>query len=42
MQPKLRAYQERAVMEASAALADSRSVLFVCPTGGAGKNGGGS
>jgi superfamily II DNA or RNA helicase len=34
MQPKLRTYQERAVMEASAALADSRSVLFVCPTGG--------
>lgn len=34
MQPKLRAYQERAVMEASAALSESRSVLFVCPTGG--------
>lgn len=34
MQPKLRTYQERAVMEAATALADSRSVLFVCPTGG--------
>lgn len=34
MQPKLRTYQERAVMEAATALAESRSVLFVCPTGG--------
>lgn len=34
MKPKLRDYQERAIMEASTALADSRSALFVCPTGG--------